>query len=187
MKIIYIAYVLFIVESLIREILRKGPNARKITFQKYDHASSLIAGLNIFAGFITPLIFELFQWIKPINIMFSWLGIILMIIGTIIVITSVRTLGKFFSRSLIIQGNHRIIKEGMYSFIRHPGYLGAILVWLGFGLGSGNLWSLIIIIFLSTIFYTYRIYWEEKMLIKEFGKEYKKYMQKTNRLIPYFY
>ncbi len=187
MKIIYIAYILFIAESLTREILRKGPNARKITFKNNDHASSLIARLTILVGFITPLIFELFQWIKPINFMLSWLGIILMIIGTIIVITSVRTLGKFFSRSLIVQDNHRIIKEGIYSSIRHPGYLGAILVWLGFGLGSGNLWSLIMIIFLSTIFYTYRIYWEEKMLIKKFGKEYQKYMKETKRLIPYFY
>ena len=45
-------------------------------------------------------------------------------------------------------------------------------------------------IIVTTVYFIilkHRLIFEEKMLIEEFGKEYKKYMEKTKKLQPYLY
>ncbi|MFX1574983.1 MAG: methyltransferase family protein [Promethearchaeota archaeon] len=57
-------------------------------------------------------------------------GIFLLIIGGIILIYSRLLLGKYGSSKITIEENHRLIIKGIYKYIRHPLYLGMILVFL---------------------------------------------------------
>lgn len=88
--------------------------------------------------------------------------------------------------SLKVSETHRpteVITEGIYSYLRHPQYLGAIMAHIGFSFLLSGLYAL-----LSTpliILYNYLIAWkEEKELIQEFGKEYKNYKNKVPMFLP---
>jgi protein-S-isoprenylcysteine O-methyltransferase len=49
-----------------------------------------------------------------------------------------RALGRFYSRTLCTSSEQVVMESGPYRVIRHPGYLGSIMVWTGFGVASGS-------------------------------------------------
>ncbi len=119
------------------------------------------------------------------------LGIVLLIIGGTFRLVSRKTLTKagfniVNSCKLQIVGNQRLITDGVYSHIRHPLYLGEITRNIGFALIFASFYGLVVMI-IANAFLIMRIRIEERMLISEFGKEYKQYMKKTKKLIPYIY
>ncbi|MGV9171690.1 MAG: methyltransferase family protein [Promethearchaeia archaeon] len=77
----------------------------------------------------------------------------------------------------------RIIDSGIYSKIRHPQYLAAILAHMGFSILFAAFYSLLASPLI--IFYNYITAWkEERELIKEFGEEYKKYRETVPMFLP---
>src|SRR5207249_7180534 len=48
------------------------------------------------------------------------------------------TLGRFFRREVTIMEGQAIVRRGPYRLIRHPAYLGTIIVVLGLGLAIGG-------------------------------------------------
>lgn len=78
-----------------------------------------------------------------------------------------------------------VISSGVFRFMRHPIYTGALLFYLGsilmtLSLASAALWILII------IFYIYLCRYEERVLTEEFGDDYLKYKKRTGMLFPKF-
>jgi len=128
-------------------------------------------------------------WVAPVvnNNLFLYLGSTIIVAGMVIRFIAFRTLGKFFTVNLAIHGNHRLIKTGIYRFIRHPSYSGSLLSFMGFGLSLNNWLSLTIIVVPIFITFINRINIEEKLLQKQFGAEYSDYKKKTKRLIPLIY
>ncbi|MFW9848600.1 MAG: methyltransferase family protein [Candidatus Thorarchaeota archaeon] len=94
-----------------------------------------------------------------------------------------RVLGKQYSALQEIQQDHQIISVGPYSRVRHPMYTGFILYSICVSLISSNL-LLILFAFLIAIPFPKLARNEERMLIREFGDEYKDYMAKTGRFLP---
>lgn len=45
--------------------------------------------------------------------------------------SAMATLAAYFTYQVEIQADHRLVEEGLYQRIRHPGYLGQLLVFLG--------------------------------------------------------
>jgi len=78
----------------------------------------------------------------------------------------------------------RVVTEGIYSKIRHPGYLGLILAYLGASLWFGSVLPIVVAIVLST-FLVLTALKEEESLLRKFGKEYEEYMRRVPwRFIP---
>ena len=52
---------------------------------------------------------------------------------------------KFFEPTVRIQADrgHHVIDTGPYAYVRHPGYVAAILIFSGFALALGSLWALV--------------------------------------------
>lgn len=71
--------------------------------------------------------------------------------------------------------------------MRHPGYLGIILLYTGFGVASANWIATATIVAFTLTAYSYRIKWEEAMLIAAFGDRYREYMTRTRKVIPHVY
>jgi protein-S-isoprenylcysteine O-methyltransferase len=71
--------------------------------------------------------------------------------------------------------------------VRHPGYSGSLLVWIGAGMAVSNWIALTLVTLVCLIAYIYRIRSEEAMLVARFGQEYEEYRRRTKRLIPYLY
>ncbi|MEA3440016.1 MAG: isoprenylcysteine carboxylmethyltransferase family protein, partial [Chloroflexota bacterium] len=60
-----------------------------------------------------------------------WLGIALIALGFTFIFWSGITLGRMYSAEVTIQQNHELITSDLYQHIRHPRYLGAIILSLG--------------------------------------------------------
>ena len=82
--------------------------------------------------------------------------------------------------------DHRLVTNGPYARIRHPMYTAFLMIAMGFFLVSSNLFFGG---FTALIIYPliYRMNIEERYLSKTFGSDYKDYMAKTNRLLPFIY
>ena len=97
---------------------------------------------------------------------------------------AIMTLGRFFTVDVAIAEGHRVIDTGPYRFIRHPSYTGALLVFAGLGLLTGNAISLALFLVPTCAAYLYRIHVEEAALRGGIGKPYVQYSARTARLIP---
>ncbi len=103
------------------------------------------------------------------------IGLALMMIGFGIMIVAQVTLGRFYSSTLIIREHHQLITHGIYHFIRHPIYLGLILISTGIPIISSSLPGLLIMFGLIPVVLM-RIKLEERLLIEEFGDSYRAYI-----------
>jgi protein-S-isoprenylcysteine O-methyltransferase Ste14 len=93
------------------------------------------------------------------------------------------TLGRFWSPCLQLRSDHRLITDGPYARIRHPMY-SAILGWMvSLGLVAAS-WMPLLFAALAALNFTLRIQPEEKMMLQQFGDEYREYMKRTGRLFP---
>lgn len=192
MVFIYIAvYALISFFFVIENVLRKGKDAKTFEKSKYDNRSTVLLGFTFVTSvlllMITPLLNHYrFGNIKT-NLFLNGFSLLIMLSGITIRITAAITLGRFYTRTLRKTDNHVIVSNGLYKYIRHPGYLGTMLVFWGAGLAVGNVISLSIITILILIAYLYRIKVEEKMLNDIFGDQYQIYAKRTKRLLPFIY
>ncbi|HEX8719150.1 MAG TPA: isoprenylcysteine carboxylmethyltransferase family protein [Pyrinomonadaceae bacterium] len=111
-------------------------------------------------------------------------GLALMCAGVFVRWWAIRTLGEFFTRSVKVFDDHRIVRAGLYGHVRHPSYTGTLLGNLGFGLALSNWLSTLVIVVPVAAALAYRMRVEERALLVSFGEEYAEYARRTKRLIP---
>lgn len=115
----------------------------------------------------------------------SWLGAFLAVGGTLFRQWAIRTLGQYFTRSVRVSPDQRVVQEGPYRWVRHPSYTGAILAAAGVGLALGNPLSFAFLLAAVVPGFAYRISIEEKALVETLGEPYRAYRARTKRLIPF--
>jgi len=125
---------------------------------------------------------RIYDW----NILFI-VGIALFVIGLIIRIHSLLTLKQYFTYSVAKVENHKIIETGLYKFIRHPGYLGQLIIFIGISTSISNWLSILVMTIPITLGYLYRIKVEERFMLEQLGEDYLNYQERTKRLIPMIY
>jgi protein-S-isoprenylcysteine O-methyltransferase Ste14 len=97
-----------------------------------------------------------------------------------------KDLGKNFSLTTQTKEKQTLVTTGVYKKIRHPMYT-AHLVWaIAQAILLQNWIAGPTFLLSNLLLYIRRIPIEEEMMIKEFGNEYQKYMEKTGRLLPKF-
>jgi protein-S-isoprenylcysteine O-methyltransferase len=79
------------------------------------------------------------------------------------------------------------VQEGLYRWVRHPSYLGALIAFLGFALALGNWWSVAVFALVTPAAYLFRIREEDAALAAALGEPYRDYCRRTKRLIPGVY
>jgi protein-S-isoprenylcysteine O-methyltransferase Ste14 len=95
---------------------------------------------------------------------------------------------RFFETTVRIQKErgHKVVSTGPYAIVRHPGYLGMIMLFLAFPLIVGSLYALFVSIFV-TILFIVRTGLEDQTLKKEL-KGYAVYAKKVRyRLLPWIW
>ena len=100
---------------------------------------------------------------------------------------AMRTLRRHFTYAVSIQAEHELIEQGLYRYIRHPAYLGELLVFLGIGLAFANWVSLASLVVFPFVAFSLRMQVEEKALRAHFADRYTAYCRRTWRLIPGLY
>lgn len=181
-------YLVMVAFLIMQELLRKTPEAK--TFQRgaSEKGSMLLIGVTLGVGLWLPLIMAVLGLaLFTIDFVEGLVALAVMLFGLGLRIWAAVTLGRYYTRTLITTKDHRVVTTGPYSRIRHPAYLGVILLWFGFGVLSGNLVLAFIFPVVFVIVYLYRISVEEKMLVRELGEDYVQYQRKTHKLIPAVY
>jgi len=148
----------------------------------------------IFVAVLVPMIYSIcfvaaldagrFQWSPQLPLILYILMFLLTVISYCFVHWAMST-NQFFSSRVRIQTDrgHFVITEGPYRFVRHPGYLGTIVLLPAWALLLGSLYALIPAL-IANLLLIVRTYLEDKTLQKELPG-YADYAQKTRfRLIP---
>jgi protein-S-isoprenylcysteine O-methyltransferase Ste14 len=186
----FIAYLLILVFSLTEGRLRTGQPAKSFEAGQADRQSTRRLGLAYALAVLSLLAAPLLN-IFSIGRIFSspagWIGLVIMLAGIGLRVWANRLLGAFYTRTLQVLEHHTIVQSGPYRLIRHPGYLGTLLMWAGAGLAAGNWIMLLLILVCMSLAYHYRIRTEEAMLLQNLGQPYADYRLHTWRLLPYIY
>jgi len=118
---------------------------------------------------------------------FFAIGMALVVIGFTIRMYSILRLNQYFTYSVAKVKNHKIIDTGLYKFIRHPGYLGQLMIFMGISISISNWISILLMMIPVMLGYLYRIKVEEKFMTDQFGEDYQHYQDRTKRIIPLLY
>jgi protein-S-isoprenylcysteine O-methyltransferase Ste14 len=125
-----------------------------------------------------------FSWSMPVSTLLKMVGFILFITGFLLS-TWAMVENRFFSSVVRIQKErgHVVCDTGPYQWVRHPGYLGALISWVGMPLFVGSLWGYIPVL-LIVILYIIRTRLEDQTLQSELPG-YQEFTQRTRyRLLP---
>ncbi len=128
----------------------------------------------------TPTMFDGAHWLKA-------LSDALMIVGLAVRWTAILTLGKAFSSNVAIRESQAIQRSGLYGIVRHPSYLGMLIILVAVGVHSRNWLALAVVTVPTAMALLYRIHVEEIALRDAFGEEYAAYSKSTKCLIPGIY
>jgi len=141
---------------------------------------AIIPGIYVFSGFPRSATYQITAWA--------------LVIGAVLYAAAMWTfrrthkeLGKNWSISLEIREKHELISAGPYALIRHPMYTSFFLMALGQAFLLAN-WivGLAGLIGFAILFFL-RVDKEERMMLEFFGPQYRDYMDRTKRIIPYLY
>ncbi|MBT8062545.1 MAG: isoprenylcysteine carboxylmethyltransferase family protein [Xanthomonadales bacterium] len=80
--------------------------------------------------------------------------------------------------------NRQLATSGAYAMVRHPLYLGNILILGGFALAAGSLAVAAIIVIFFLVWYPAAIRYEDQKLEKMFGEDWRKWSQGTHAVLP---
>jgi protein-S-isoprenylcysteine O-methyltransferase Ste14 len=100
---------------------------------------------------------------------------------------SLRTLGRFYSPVVEIRPDHRVVEDGPYKYVRHPGYLAGLMQATGVGLGFGTTIGTTAIAGSWLSAFIPRIREEEAALHDALGADYQQFCQNRPRLVPYIW
>jgi protein-S-isoprenylcysteine O-methyltransferase Ste14 len=111
-----------------------------------------------------------------------YIGVFLNIIGGLLIIQGWSVIYReYWSKD---EGEARLVTDGVYSYVRHPQYVGFLLMTLGLLVHWATLPLLIMWPLLVKQYYNLAKM-EESEMLEKFGEEYEAYMKKTPRFFPY--
>ncbi len=136
-----------------------------------------------------PAAFTVSSWSKfaLLNHRMGWfaLGLVILLAGSMLRRYCFRTLGRYFTGNVMVQAGQPVIEDGPYRLVRHPSYTGGMLMYLGTGLALTNWLSVLILLGMGVVTYTYRVRVEEQALASSLGQPYLEYMRRTKRFVPF--
>jgi protein-S-isoprenylcysteine O-methyltransferase Ste14 len=139
----------------------------------------------LFVAFIALIV------LPPVDFRFGWSRVpwYVSVLGDVLIVVSfyifylVSKVNTYAAANVRVEEGQRVISTGMYGFVRHPMYFGALFLLVGTPLALGSWWSLLLIPLFLPILY-FRIANEEEVLLRDLPG-YAEYRQKVRyRLIP---
>jgi protein-S-isoprenylcysteine O-methyltransferase Ste14 len=167
-------------------LLRNDPEllARRMRVKEQQARQSLIvqiAGICVLLEILIPGFDRRFGW--------SQVPVAIVIIGDVMVAVGYATIARamrensYASRIVEVERSQRVVASGPYAIVRHPMYVGVIVMYLFTPLALGSWWALIPAVGLVPVLVA-RIRGEERTLASELSG-YGEYMQAIRyRLIP---
>jgi protein-S-isoprenylcysteine O-methyltransferase Ste14 len=152
---------------------------------KQDSGSVIAVAAGIVVGFGAGLVLASRDALSlPGPVVWLVVGLIIAWAGMLLRLWAVLTLGRFFTTTVVVRPGQTVVSSGPYGFVRHPAYLGLLVLLLGFGLTLGDLAAAVVMVVLPTMGLLWRIRVEEVALRAGLGDSYLEYCKGRARLIP---
>jgi len=187
--------IIYVIGLVVGSVIRfwygkKFRQDRIAIFRQEGVAVGLLASLWGVA-IILPLFHMFTNWFDfadyDLPIWSGWIGAVTFVIALWVLWRSHADLGHNWSVTVEIKEKHALVTDGVFRYMRHPMYsahwlwgiaqLLLIQNWIA-GLAS-------LVVFLPL--YLLRVPREEKMMLENFGEEYRLYMDQTGSIIPRFW
>lgn len=179
----YIITALWLVEAFLLRIKKQSADYE-------ERQSFMLLALVIVVTMISTIIltrYDLFVFGTGFRMIIQMFGLGLYMIGLALRYVSRIYLGRYFSRHVRIQTDHQLVIIGPYRILRHPLYVGLLLLVVGVPLYIGNWLTFACAIIIMSLLLNKRMIHEEHMLELKFGIAYSNYLKKSYRFIPYIY
>ncbi|ORA10743.1 methyltransferase family protein [Mycobacterium arosiense] len=161
--------------------MRAGPRAEPRRAQKFIITGSFVV---LFATMVFSAFDHRFGW-SSVPPWLSVLGDVLVATGLGIAMLVI-VQNSYAAATVTVESGQTVVSDGLYRFVRHPMYVGNVIMMIGIPLALGSYWGLLFVIF-GTAALTLRILDEEKLLNRELPG-YREYGQRVRyRLVPYLW
>ncbi|OGR88945.1 MAG: hypothetical protein A2992_06895 [Elusimicrobia bacterium RIFCSPLOWO2_01_FULL_59_12] len=180
----------FLAGSLVFRFIRL-----RFAVHKAREARGRVAAMPIFwimAGGYLLYVFlcaaEAFRHLPRFSYTVSFLGLISFIGSLVLRERAMKDLGRFFSPDIEIRQGHRLVREGLYGYMRHP-----LLACMGLEiLGVGLVFNAYAMLLAGGFGIYFPLIWvrktlEERALLKTVGENYRAYMQEVGAFMPKFF
>ncbi len=178
------SYFVWIVSELFGAVLVPRLRRRGATRVKRDRGSGALIIFTVFVSIILALSLG-YAGVGPLPDWVFYPGIFLMLVGVLVRQWAIAVLGRFFSLTVRVAEDHRVVVKGPYRLVRHPSYTGVLITFIGLALAVQSSGALLMLLAVFSVSYGYRMRVEERVLQSELGQDYAEYMKRTKRLIPF--
>jgi protein-S-isoprenylcysteine O-methyltransferase Ste14 len=165
--------------AALKRRMRAGPAAETRPLQK---AIISIAFVSVVAMIVVSALDFRFGW-SSVPAAISIVGDVLVAAGlqfTMIVVIQ----NGYASANITVESGQELVSAGVYGIVRHPMYLGNVVLMIGTPLALGSFWGLVFLV-PGLMLLPVRIVDEEKVLTAELAG-YPDYTQQVHyRLVPY--
>ncbi|HSO26874.1 MAG TPA: protein-S-isoprenylcysteine O-methyltransferase [Anaerolineales bacterium] len=187
---------LFIAGLFVQEIIRfphrmknKQDTRQKRFVVDYSSGVEMVMSLVAWSGFfVIPLFYGFTNWLDfadyNLPAWAGWIGAGFLLASTWLLWRAHRDLGRSWSPTLQVQREQRLVTTGVYQYVRHPIYASLWLFALAQVLMLSNAIAGPAGLVAALIVQITRIPREEKMMLTQFGEDYRQYMETTGGVLP---
>lgn len=144
----------------------------------------IVSSVAFILGFVVSGLDHRFGW----SAVPTWtaIGADLVVVCSYLLVIWVFKVNSYASRVIEVQEKQSVISIGPYSVVRHPMYLGVLIMYFATPIALGSFWGIIPFLVLPYALIL-RIFGEEKLLSEQL-EGYKAYCEKVRyRLIPFIW
>ena len=128
---------------------------------------------------------EYFLLPRTVSIPLVILGLVMYAASLALRLVAIRALGRYWSLNLEIRGDHRLIREGVYQYMRHPAYSAIMLEVISIPLVGNAWWTLVLSVGVYIPLLLARWWREEREMIAKFGEAYEQYRREVHAFLPW--
>lgn len=183
---VYLGVLLIPMAFLLRYLLRHSPHLLERRMQMREREvtqKKLVAFTSVYflAAFVLPGFDFRWGWSR-MPVWVALVGDLLVLIGYGIIIR-VFVENRYASRTVEVASGQQVIRTGPYAVVRHPMYVGVLIMYLASPVALGSWWAILPAAVILPIL-VIRILNEEQVLVRELPG-YQEYRQETRyRLLP---
>ena len=189
MNLFHAAYLAaLLLESIIRIPYNQRRKQLRVSLSRLTSGDSGLLGLLFVGMFLLPVLLIFTPWLAfadyTLPAWAGWLGVLLLAASVLVFWRAHRDLGRNWTPTLQILEQHHLVENGLYGWIRHPMYAAQWLWLLAQPLLLQNWLAGVVGALVFVPLYLYRVAHEERMMVEQFGDQYRAYMGRTGRVLP---